>query len=182
MFLDRSEFPPFTALLEANWRIILEELQRIPASRFAPWHERRLYNRDWNVFGLYADGRLLTENGALCPETVKLLAQVPGLTTAGFSLLRPGTRILPHKGYSNAVLRCHLGLVIPQDCALTVGGVQKKWEEGKCLVFDDTSVHEAWNLGPDERVVLIADFLKEGRRFGPLERLKNKVLFFLAQR
>ncbi|WP_263971742.1 aspartyl/asparaginyl beta-hydroxylase domain-containing protein [Leptolyngbya ohadii] len=29
---------------------------------------------------------------------------------------------------------------------------------GKCLVFDDTSEHEAWNLSDRPRTVLLLDF------------------------
>jgi beta-hydroxylase len=32
------------------------------------------------------------------------------------------------------------------------------WKEGKCLVFDDTSEHEAWNLSDRHRDVLLLDF------------------------
>jgi ornithine lipid ester-linked acyl 2-hydroxylase len=34
----------------------------------------------------------------------------------------------------------------------------RTWNEGQCLVFDDTSEHEAWNRGASTRVVLLLDF------------------------
>ncbi len=35
---------------------------------------------------------------------------------------------------------------MPPRCALRVANEVRAWKEGKCLVFDDTSEHEAWNL------------------------------------
>jgi aspartyl/asparaginyl beta-hydroxylase (cupin superfamily) len=52
------------------------------------------------------------------------------------------------------VLRCHLGLVVNDRCALCVGS----WQAGRTLVFCDAEEHEAWNRGGTERVVLLLDF------------------------
>lgn len=42
---------------------------------------------------------------------------------------------------------------------LIVGGEKVYLEEGKCVVFDDSFVHEAGNTSPSEpRVVLVVDF------------------------
>lgn len=88
---------------------------------------------------------------------------MPGLTTAGFSRLAPGTHIQPHVGYTSAVLRCHLGLVVPDEgCALRVGEDTRTWAEGRCVVFDDTVEHEAWNRSGSDRIVLLVDFLRPG--------------------
>jgi hypothetical protein len=44
------------------------------------------------------------------------------LGSAFFSLLSPGARLRPHCGPTNARLRAHLGLVVPEgDCAMRVG-------------------------------------------------------------
>jgi aspartyl/asparaginyl beta-hydroxylase (cupin superfamily) len=54
-------------------------------------------------------------------------------------------------------LICHLPLIVPPGCRFRVGGEVREWEEGKLLIFDDTIEHEAWNDGPEDRVVLIFD-------------------------
>lgn len=82
------------------------------------------------------------------------------MTTAGFSCLAAGTHIVLHVGYTNTVLRCHLGLIVPDDCALRVGNQTNNWVEGKCFVFDDTVEHEAWNHGDKARIILLIDFKK----------------------
>ena len=101
--------------------------------------EKNLYNQGWKVFGLYAFGNKLEENCQLCPQTTQLVEKIPGLTTAGFSRLASGTKITPHVGYSDKVLRCHLGLIVPLACALRVGSKTKSWQRGKCFIFDDTT-------------------------------------------
>jgi aspartyl/asparaginyl beta-hydroxylase (cupin superfamily) len=161
MFMNTADYP-FTSDLEANWKKICEEMQRIPQANFMAWPEKFLYEKGWNIFGLYAFGRKMTSNCDLCPESTRIVEHIPGLTTAGFSWLEPGTHIKPHVGYSKAVLRCHLGLVIPEDCKLRVGPEVRNWQEGKTLVFDDTVEHEAWNNSSRVRVVLLLDF----KRFG----------------
>ncbi len=156
----------FTESLESNWLPIKEEFTKLQQGNFIPWHEKFLYNKGWDVFGLYAFGKKLEDNCNLCPQTTKLAESIPGMTTAGFSSLTPGTHIVPHVGYTNTVLRCHLGLIVPEDCGIRVGQETKNWREGKCLVFDDTVEHEAWNRSNLPRIILLIDFKKPN--FGKL--------------
>ena len=160
-FLDPADFP-FTAVLEENAPIIRDELDRIlPGDAFISWPETFLYNEGWDVFGFSFFGKRIPENCALCPRTAAIVEAMAEVTTAGFSRLSPGTRIRPHTGYTDTVLRCHLGLVTPAGCGLRVGEETRAWEEGKCLIFDDTLEHEAWNDSKEDRIVLLLDFLKQ---------------------
>ncbi|MBI2322819.1 MAG: aspartyl/asparaginyl beta-hydroxylase domain-containing protein, partial [Chloroflexi bacterium] len=126
------------------------------------WHERKLYDQGWKVFGLFdfPGGAPLPENTRKCPVTASLVERhIPRHGAAGFSVLRPRTRIRPHQGYQGDFLRCHLGLRIPAgDCGLRVGDETRSWETGKAVIFDDRLDHEAWNLTDEERVVLLIDF------------------------
>jgi beta-hydroxylase len=164
MFYDPAEFP-FTSGLEKSFAAIRREVEALPPNEFKPWPEKMMYENRWDVFVLYNFGRKLEGNCALCPETTRAIENVPGLTTAGFSWMAAGTYIKPHTGYTDTVLRCHLGLIVPPDCALLVGGETRSWQEGKTLIFDDTVVHEAWNRSNSQRVVLLLDFEKRGKRF-----------------
>jgi aspartate beta-hydroxylase len=58
---------------------------------------------------------------------------------------------------TNTRLVGHLPLIVPEDCALVVGGEEHVWQEGRVVVFDDTYEHEAWNRSAKIRVVLIFD-------------------------
>ncbi len=162
MFQDVSNFL-FVKTLESNWLEIQQEALNLRSNDYHPWGEKHLYNNDgWDVFILYYAGKKIDKNCAACPKTAKLLDNVPYMVTAGFSLLRPDTYIEPHQGFSTPVLRCHLGLVVPQSCGIRVLDQTRQWEEGKCLIFDDASEHEAWNKGNSIRIILLVDFLKPG--------------------
>jgi aspartyl/asparaginyl beta-hydroxylase (cupin superfamily) len=161
MFLDPSAFP-FTAALEEGWRAIRDECLALPPDRYDPWVQRAMHGGDWSVFGLFALGRPIPDTWARCPRTASALAAVPGLSMAGFSRLAPGAHVTPHVGWAATVYRLHLGLVVPPDCRLRVGGETRAWQEGRCLVFDDTVEHEAWNGSDSARIVLLLDFLRPG--------------------
>lgn len=160
MFFNPAIFP-FTSALEASWLDIRKELEQLQPENFMDWPEKNIYNHGWGVLGLYAFGQRLEENCRLCPKTAGVVENIPGMITAGFSSLDPGTYIDPHFGVSKAVLRCHLGVVVPENnCAIRVDKETKNWQEGKCLVFDDTYEHEAWNRSNKTRIVLLVDFMR----------------------
>lgn len=181
MFLNHEDFP-FLIALEDNWKTIREEYYRLEESQFLDWPERRYYDEGWKVFGLYARGIKLEINCERCPETTKIVEDVPALDTAGFSLLKPKTHITPHKGKADGLLRCHLGLIIPEQCGIRVGEEHGTWEEGRALVFDDSLKHEAWNHSQSDRVVLLLDFSAPNQCVNPpkepkplVERLVSRI-------
>ncbi|WP_019503696.1 aspartyl/asparaginyl beta-hydroxylase domain-containing protein [Pleurocapsa sp. PCC 7319] len=170
MFFESSNFP-FLSVLETNWLLIKQEFEQLKSEKLIDWPEKNIYNQGWKIFGLYSFGKKLQENCQLCPQTTRLTETIPGITTVGFSRLASGTKITPHVGCSDRVLRCHLGLIVPDRCALRVGSQTKSWQEGKCFIFDDTLEHEAWNLGKSDRIVLLIDFLKPGHKLTDLSQL-----------
>jgi aspartate beta-hydroxylase len=117
----------------------------------------------WDAYFFYRHGERYDAHCARCPETSALLDRLPLVRIKDhapetlFSVLRPGTHILPHRGVTNTRLVTHLPLIVPAGCALNVGGEEHAWQEGRCVVFDDTFEHEAWNRGDQTRVVLIFD-------------------------
>lgn len=149
------------ATLAAGWETIRDELDTLAKTAFMKWPETSIYDGNWTVFSLIRAGARVDEHCMLCPQTVALLEAVPGLVNAGFSSLAPGTYIGPHYGYTNEVLRCHIGLKPSENCAIRVGDEVRSWSEGSCLVFDDTIEHEAWNRGTRTRVVLLFDFKRD---------------------
>jgi aspartate beta-hydroxylase len=174
-FYARQEFP-WAAALETATPHIRADLDALleQGAGFEPYIQKvpdrptfsvnpLLNSLDWSAFFLVRDGREVADNAARCPATMAALAQVPLCRIAGrtpsilFSLLRPGARIRPHHGFTNARLICHLPLIVPPDCALRVGSETRPWREGELLVFDDSMEHEAWNLSNELRVVLLFD-------------------------
>jgi aspartyl/asparaginyl beta-hydroxylase (cupin superfamily) len=168
MFHDPAAYP-FVERLEQSWRTIQREMTALGDTHFMPWPEKSIYGEaGWRTFGLYAFGQKQRRGCELCPETARLVRRIPGMTMAGFSRLAPGAHITPHRGYegySGYVLRCHLGLAVPPGCTLRVGDETRQWQEGRCLVFDDSYEHEAWNRGEGVRTVLLIDFRNPKRRW-----------------
>lgn len=163
-FYDPKDFP-WTKMLEDNWFVIREEFNALQQRNLIAWPEKNICKKGWDILGLYAFNNKFEENCALCPKTSEILEKIPGLTTALFSCLQPRTHIKPHIGYyqySEKILRCHLGLIVPSDCAIKVNGETMTWQEGKCIVFDDTFRHESWNKSNTLRVVLMLDFVYNG--------------------
>ena len=117
----------------------------------------------WDAYFFYRHGERFDEHCAHCPHTAELLAQASLVRIRDhapetlFSVLRPGTHILPHRGVTNTRLVTHLPLIVPPDCALRVGGQTHVWQADHCVTFDDTFEHEAWNRSTQTRVVLILD-------------------------
>jgi len=160
-FLDTGQFG-FVAALESAWTEVRQECLSLPGDSFEPWVQREMYGVGWSVYGLVAFGTRIEGALSANPRTASILEQVPGLTTAGFSRLAPGAHIRPHVGWVRSVYRLHMGLVVPPDCALRVGNETKPWQQGKCLIFDDTFEHEAWNRSSEWRTVLLLYFLRPG--------------------
>ncbi len=165
--LDPALFP-WIAALEENWRAIRDEAlavtydtEAVPAlRRVSPDHARIAADDKWRSFFMIGYGVRIEENLARCPQTAALLAQVPGLNSGFFSILKPGTHIPAHRGVTKALITYHLGLQVPQDGSLrmTVGPQSVGWREGESLVFDDTWQHEVWNDTEATRIILLVQF------------------------
>ena len=180
MFLDPGQFD-FVPALEAQWQAIRDEYLALPGDRFDPWVQRQMHGGGWSVFGLWALGRQIPAACAQCPSTTRVLGKIPGLSMAGFSRLAPRTHVQPHTGWAASVYRLHLALVVPPGCRLRVAGETRPWEEGRCLVFDDTAEHEAWNDSDLPRGVLLLDFLRPGLAGSVADHVPEEVRQYAAQ-
>ncbi|MDX1547303.1 MAG: aspartyl/asparaginyl beta-hydroxylase domain-containing protein [Rhodothermales bacterium] len=169
-FFDPDTFR-WNALLEANWEAIRAELDQVltmreelPRFQDISTDQTAITTDDkWRTFFIYGFGFKAEKNAARCPETTRLVEQVPGMTTAFFSILAPGKHIPAHRGVYAGVLRYHLGLKVPEpreQCRIRVEDGIRHWEEGRGLLFDDTYEHEVWNDTDGERVVLFMDVLR----------------------
>ena len=165
---DPRDFP-WTATLESNTGIIRAELDSVLKHRGAlprlhdlQRDQYRISADDrWKAFVLCGWGFRAEEGARLCPETIRLVNQIPGLQTAFFSILEPGAHIPEHRGFLKGLLRGQLAMIIPKErekCVLFVEKTPQYWTEGRILVFDDTYRHEVRNDTHEERIVLILHF------------------------
>ena len=175
-FLPASIFP-WTETLEANFAVIRQEFERvwqrpedIPSfHQISPDQARISKGNNWKTYGLYIFGQQVEPNCTECPETAAILARVPGLQNAWFSILAPGYHIPPHRGPTRALVRVHLGLHVPtpaEACWIRVDSQKTHWQEGRCLLFDDTYEHEVHNDTEDYRCVLFLDIDRPMDRLG----------------
>jgi len=169
-FFPNDRFP-WIAEVEANWKTIRDELEKVLEDRealpnFQDISKDQIEITDddnWKTFFLYGFGFEAKLGTELCPRTAALMKQIPGMTTAMFSILSPGKHILDHRGPYKGVLRYHLGLIVPKEkeaCRIRVGEDFRHWEEGESMIFDDTYNHEVWNDTDETRVVLFVDVLR----------------------
>lgn len=176
-------------ILEESYQVIYDDLvQALEHQRgFEPYIRETArasdpFEGDMNVFFLRdsftRDPGRLEQNRAMCPRTTSIVDSLPRAgEVALFSALNPHTHLPPHCGAENLRQTIHLALRIPEKCALRVGNEIREWRPGKCLMFDDSFNHEAWNRSERTRFVLLLDVwhpdLQEGeirffQRVGPL--------------
>jgi ornithine lipid ester-linked acyl 2-hydroxylase len=169
-FFETEEFP-WVQAIEANWPIIRKELDLLLQHKEAipnlqdvsPEQSSVAQGESWKSFFLYGYGHKIEQNCARCPETARIVTNIPGLKMAMFSILAPRSHIPQHRGPYKGLLRYHLGLIIPapfSSCRLRVADESRSWQEGRSFIFDDSYNHEAWNDSDRDRVILFVDFVR----------------------
>ena len=174
--LDACDFD-WTAELASNWQAIRNEALAIyqhrdaipPLREISPDHAGIVKDNAWRSFFLIGYGHRQEENIARAPRTAELVSKIPGLNSAFFSILAPGSAITPHRGVTKAFITAHLGLVVPKNrdgLWMRVEDQKLHWEEGKWLMFDDTYEHEVKNETDETRIVLLCQVERPLRQPG----------------
>jgi|GEM_PF-221149 len=173
--LDVRDFA-WTQMLRANWQAIRDEAIAVALhgdaapslATISPDHRAIAAVDQWRSFFLWGYGYAIEDNLARCPATRRVVESIPGLNSAFFSILAPGTHIPDHRGVTKGLITCHLGLIVPRDgdVRMRVHDRIVRWAEGETLVFDDTYRHEVWNDTAGTRVVLLIQFERPLRNPG----------------
>jgi aspartyl/asparaginyl beta-hydroxylase (cupin superfamily) len=174
-FFDPSSFA-WAPGIEKNHPVILSEISAYLDGHNAlkPYFATEMMSapEKWKAFSFYFWGLRMNANAcARCPETIRLLSGIPNIISASVSVLEPHSAIKGHFGDTDAIYRCHYGLVVPAalpECGFRVGYEDKPWENGKFLIFNDANYHRAWNHTDKRRVVLILDVIRP--QFGNRKR------------
>ncbi len=181
---------PWAGTLEHDWRQIRDELdgmmthyEALPNMQDISAEQEHLTQDDkWKSFFFVGFRERVEGNCRLCPKTAALLENIPGVTTAFFSILGPGKHLAPHTGIYRGVVRYHLALKVPDDpstCAIRVSDEVVHWSEGTGFFFDDTYEHEAWNKSSDVRVVLLLDIIRP--LSFPYSLINKAIIYAIAQ-
>tara|TARA_Y100000592_G_scaffold101035_1_gene184750 strand:+ start:2518 stop:3228 length:711 start_codon:yes stop_codon:yes gene_type:complete len=90
-------------------------------------------------------------------KTIKFLENRSEVISIQIAKLPAGRSLPLHRG-DRKIRRIHLGLDVPEgDIKFCVKGEERKWENGKCLGFNDFFEHTAWNNTDKDRINLILD-------------------------
>lgn len=76
------------------------------------------------------------------------------LWSARFNRFEPYIKVKPHKSSQNQRLKLHLGIHVPPGVHLDIANTTGHWEEGRCLVLDDSFRHSIDGQNAAARVVL----------------------------
>lgn len=169
----------FAQLLEDNFDVVRGEFLAARAgtevgerSGFA--HDASLkVQGSWREHVFYAGGGRVDATCRRFPKTAALVDRIREATGAAvcgcgetlFSTLAPGTVLRPHCGSTNARLTMHFGVVVPETppgkLVVRCGTETRRWQQGKCIVFDDSFEHEVQyddDAATGPRTVLLINF------------------------
>jgi hypothetical protein len=160
---DVADFP-WAAELERHFPDVLAEALAVldEARGFSIYDYPGVNTGGWKSFSFVSQGKEHVQNLERCPKTAAMLQRIPRyphFRDAMFSLLEPHRDIPPHQDSHNVYLTCHLGLRVPGHGGIRVGGIERPWKEGGCLIFDSSYSHMAYNHADASRLVLLVDFL-----------------------
>lgn len=157
-----ERFEAATSIIRQEFLELSEKNPRAVARYLVP-EDMKTTVDGWRTFFLVnPQGKQMTENQKLTPRTWEILNSIPGFIPENmtmFSVLTPGAEILSHCGLTNAAVRIHLPIIVPEPTksVIRAGPKVRTWEEGKVLAFNDAYDHQVWNFGKQTRVVLFFD-------------------------
>jgi aspartyl/asparaginyl beta-hydroxylase (cupin superfamily) len=168
-FFEPSQCP-WAIEIENHWNEFKDEIKHLISEQDKNFISNSYLNiatnNGWSSLSFFFWGYPQKDISLLrgkCPTLTDYLANIPVLVSASLSKLEPQTIINEHRGDTNAVFRCHLGIEIPASlpqCGIKVSSEEKSWAEGKWLFFNDAWKHSAWNKTDKRRIVLIIDVIR----------------------
>ena len=173
-------------VLQEELRVVLSEDRDSSADgRGVSW-ESASYEAiapSWRVMHLWQGGSWRGDAASRFPRSVEALRELEarhGLrlnplqdVACGIARQPACSGIAPHCDGNLLGLTCHLGLSVPEGCAIEVGGEARAWREAELLLMDTTFVHRTWNDSPNDRYVLMLNVLRPGVRTTELEHVQR---------
>ena len=142
---------------------------------------RTFHKYGWRKFYINWYGYQHPSAARLCPKTQSVLAEIPQVNGAMFTILPPGGKLTRHTDPLACSLRYHLGISTPNssDCFISVDGEHLVWEDGKAFIFDETLVHYVKNNTNQSRLILMCDVERPmyfpGRIFNSVYKLFTRM-------
>jgi aspartyl/asparaginyl beta-hydroxylase (cupin superfamily) len=165
-FYDVEQLPT-TKVLRENYPAIRREIEAYYADHDAeiePNFTPYAYAEEgWRTVNLYSYFLRYGESCEKFPTIDRIVREIPGMSLAQVAVLYPNVRIKAHIGDTNALIRHHLGIVVPgglPDIGIQVGRERKAWVEGDVLALQIARRHYAWNYTDRHRIVLVVDVFR----------------------
>lgn len=177
-------------------RVLEEHAEEIRNEILAAYGAGRLHERyeydsvsdlatrgHWAEVNIIRQGMPQSRIVELLPITSSVVLSIMDASTmihggSKVSVIDGGSLVRPHTGATNARLRVHMGITVPNDCGIVVDGEERTWAEGKCMVFDDSFVHSVWQNSSRVRIILIVDVwhpqLNESGRVATMNEEQSK--------
>ena len=157
--------------IQKNWETIKEEVTHLYKNGYFEQTKkpdsqasydigfRTFFKYGWSKFYIKWYGYTHDSAKTLCPNTVRILEQIPSVNGAMFTVLPAGGQLTRHLDTIACSLRYHLGLDTPgsDDCFINIDEVPYSWGDGKALLFDETYLHFAKNDSDHCRLILMCD-------------------------
>ncbi len=178
----------FVSRVEAQWTVIRDELlaaigedRRIQEFKAYEDLEKTNKTAAWKTAGLMYWTMKSKKNIDKFPKTWDVFKDIPNLSSCSLHLLEPHGTIKEHIGDTDAMMRCHMGLIVPAGlprCGFRVEQESVAWEEGKVFIFNDACAHTAWNNTEHDRYVISFDIMRPEfarRRFWVAAQVLGKI-------
>jgi len=181
-YIEVKHFPELKALQD-NWQMIRDEGMKLfdegyirAAAGYNDIGFNSFFRTGWKRFYLKWYDDFLPSAKTLCPKTAALLAGIPSVNAAMFTLLPPGSKLVKHRDPFAGSVRYHLGLLTPnsEKCHIVVDGETYAWKDGEAVMFDETYIHYAENQTDQTRLILLCDI--ERPLSNPIMRAFNRII------
>ena len=165
-YFDSSEYPG-TQILEDNFESIRDEIldyYNHNREDFRPNFTPYAYNEaGWKTVNLYSYFLRYAGHCKKFPTVDRIVRTIPNMCLCQIAVLEPKTRIKAHFGDTNALIRSHLGILVPgdlPDIGIRVLRQNQGWAEGKVFSISIAHRHFAWNNTDKHRIVLVVDVVR----------------------
>ncbi len=160
--------------LERNYKALHNELKVLwgengtdaadAFGNYDSFDDKQFPPRSWQKMVFKVWGLRNRQNCERFPVTASIIEKFPEVSSCFVTKTSAHSVIKHHCGETNAHVRIHLGLHVPEVpslvCGMEVGNQTTGWQNGKTFAFLDAHQHHVWNNSDADRYVLIIDLIK----------------------
>jgi len=160
VFKSLAAYPELIAIQSA-WQTIRDEaIATLPHA--IAIRDARVRPQMWQVLPLMPEPEdraiigesIIQHSRQLAPNTIQQVERIPNLRAYAFSTLKPGGHIRLHR-HENPRVTATLCLQTGGQSYIQVDRQRQDFQEGEFVIFDYRLLHEVFNQGQKDRIVLL---------------------------